>query len=99
MKSIVDAFAGMETLMTIGAFLSSPAGLASLAILAGAGLAAFVGQKLQNLLEDKEEKSDFEKGGQKASQEYIIKTIGELEGNMLITQWNGIVKPKFKAND
>ncbi len=41
----------------------------------------------------------FEKGGQKASQEYIIKTIGELEGNMLITQWNGIVKPKFKAND
>ena len=65
-KSIVDAFAGMETLMTIGAFLSSPAGLASLAILAGAGLAAFVGQKLQNLLEDKEEKSDFEKGGQKA---------------------------------
>ena len=38
-------------------------------------------------------------GGEKASQEYIIKTIGELEGNMLITQWNGIVKPKFKEND
>lgn len=38
----------------------------------------------------------YDKGGEKASQEYVIKTIGELEGNMLITQWNGIIKPKFR---
>ena len=37
----------------------------------------------------------FIDGGTKLSQQYIIDTVGELEGLNLISQWNNMPKPTF----
>lgn len=64
--NLVNAFGGMEKLAKIGALLVNPVTLTSLGIIAATGLAAYVGTLLRDSLEERERRSDYERGGQEA---------------------------------